>query len=225
MAGVVAAAAATLLGRILGSRDRILSGSAPGEPGRFEWRHAPLFFTRRGQGPPALLLHDQVHGASGIEMATLGDRLSETFTVYTLDLPGYGRSGKPAMKHDEEFFGDALVEFVRYAIGEPALVVASGRSAEFACRVAVTTRDAVDGLVLISPPDRPGPDVARVPGTPLIVWSSRTSGDPLAPERYCDLRPDAALHVVPATPDRRPHVEAPGAVARAILDWNAEVGR
>lgn len=225
MAGVAATTATTVLGRALRSRSSGPADSAPGAPGRFEWRHASLFFTHRGAGAPLLLLHDLSRGASGVEMATLGARLSDRFTVYTLDLPGHGRSDDPAMKHDTEFFADAVVEFVRHEIGAPALVVASGQTARSACRAAATTRDAIDRLVLISPPDTVPPDLRRLATAPLILWSSRTSGNPLAPEHYREALPDAVQQVVSGTSDRRPHIEAPGSVAGAIHGWWARSGR
>lgn len=50
-----------------------------------------LFFKRAGTGPPIVLLHG-LFGAGG-NLGALARALQERFTVFTLDLPGHGRSG------------------------------------------------------------------------------------------------------------------------------------
>jgi pimeloyl-ACP methyl ester carboxylesterase len=57
-----------------------------------------VFFTKKGEGPvPIILLHGW--GGSHASMAKLQDELAGRFTVYNLDLPGFGKSLliKPAM--------------------------------------------------------------------------------------------------------------------------------
>jgi hypothetical protein len=75
--------------------------------GRHPWRHAELFFTRMGSGPPALLIHDLYAGASGDEMAPLAERLSAELETVRLDLPGFGRSGHPRLRYGPDLFSSA----------------------------------------------------------------------------------------------------------------------
>lgn len=111
----------------------------------------------RGQGPPALLLHDLYSGATGSEVADLGARLVDAFTVVTPDLPGFGRSGRPPMRYTPDFYFDAIVEFVRHAIDRPTLLVGSGLSAAYSTEAALRLGDLAAGVVLLGPPEPEGP--------------------------------------------------------------------
>jgi pimeloyl-ACP methyl ester carboxylesterase len=128
----------------------------PGRPGTFPWRHADLFFTRAGAGPPALLLHDLYAGASGAEMAPLAERLAGELETTLLDLPGFGRSGRPRLRFGPDLFFDAIVEFVRHEVGAPALLIGSGLSAAYAVEAAGRLGRLALGVVLIAPPEPTG---------------------------------------------------------------------
>lgn len=157
-----------------------------GTPGRYPWRHADVFFTRRGEGPSALLLHDLYSGASGHEMDALAGRLAPHFAVYTIDLPGFGRSGRPRMRYGPDFYFEVIVEFVRHQIDSPTLVVGAGVTAGFVPEAALRLGNSVSGVVLIAPPEPEGPGVIetatwrpllyqllRSPfGTAAVRWSS-----------------------------------------------------
>ncbi|MBW3660817.1 MAG: alpha/beta hydrolase [Gemmatimonadetes bacterium] len=134
-----------------------------GDPRRYGWRHAEIFLAARGQGPPALLLHDLYTGASGLEMEPLANRLAGEWTVHLADLPGFGRSGRPAMRFGPDLFFDAIVELVRHSIDEPTVLVGSGLSAAYAVEAAVRLGDAVRGVVLLAPPEPEGPGVIERP--------------------------------------------------------------
>lgn len=136
---------------------------APGEPGRHAWRHADLFFTRIGSGPAALLLHDLYAGASAEEMAPLAGQLAPDFETFLLDLPGFGRSGRPKLRYGPDLFFDAIVEFVRHEIDRPTLLVGSGLSAAYASEAAIRLGGLVTGVALIAPPEPEGLAVIEAP--------------------------------------------------------------
>lgn len=146
-----AAAAATAAAHLLRHRTPPLPPPPAGQPERFPWRHAELFLTRRGSGPPALLLHDLYTGASGAEMEPLADRLAGSFTVHIIDLPGFGRSGRPRMRYHPRLYVDAVMELVRHRIGAPTLLVGSGLSAGFAVDAAARLGGEASGVVLLAP--------------------------------------------------------------------------
>lgn len=160
-----AAAAVAAAARLLRHWTPPLPPPAAGDPERFPWRHAELFLTRRGSGPPALLLHDLYTGASGAEMEPLGDRLAGSFTVHTVDLPGFGRSGRPRMRYDPALYVDAVMELVRHGIGAPTLLVGSGLSAGFAVHAAARLGGEASGVVLLAPLE---PDVSRGTTSPAL---------------------------------------------------------
>ena len=153
--GAVIATAAVAAARVRARRSPPpeLPPPGPGRPGAHAWRHADLFFTRSGRGTPALLLHDLYAGASGSEMAPLAERLAGGFGTTLLDLPGFGRSGRPRLRFGPDLFFDAIVEFVRHEIDAPTLLVGSGLSAAYAVEAAARLGRLARGVVLIAPPE------------------------------------------------------------------------
>lgn len=173
--GILAAAAAAITARATVARSPEPPPPPPGRPDRYGWRHADIFHTTRGNGAPALLLHDLYTGASGLEMAPLGDRLEEHFTVYTVDLPGFGRSGRPSMRYGPDFFFDAIVEFVRHVVDRPTLVVGCGLSAAYAIEAAVRLGNLVSGVVMLAPPEAEGPELLEAPTWRPLVYQGLRS--------------------------------------------------
>ena len=169
-AAMIAAAGAVATTRLLRARPPAPPAPAPGTPARWGWRHAELFHTVRGRGPRALLLHDLYTGASGREMADLGDRLERAFTLTTLGLPGFGRSGKPRMRYRPDLFVEAIVELVRHAIGAPTLLVGSGLSAGYAAEAAARLGSGASGVVLLGPPELNGGEISETPAFQPLAY-------------------------------------------------------
>src|SRR5687768_12232454 len=136
--GAVIATAAVAAARMRARRSSPpeLPPPAPGHSGSYPWRHADLFFTRAGAGAPAVFMHDLYAGASGTEMAPLAERLAGGLETTLLDLPGFGRSGRPRLRFGADLFFDAIVEFVRHEVDAPTLLVGSGLSAAYAVEAA-----------------------------------------------------------------------------------------
>jgi pimeloyl-ACP methyl ester carboxylesterase len=168
--------------------------------------------TVRGSGPPALLLHDIYTGAGGHEMTALGDRLERDYTIHTLDLPGFGRSGKPHMRYTPDLFIDAIVEFVRHAIDAPTLIVGSGLTAAYAVEAAVRLENLVSGVVLLGPPESHGHEPFDSPVVRPLAYQLLRS-------------PFGVLyhHLHAITPWRRRALGALMAAPPADLDERAEV--
>jgi pimeloyl-ACP methyl ester carboxylesterase len=164
-AALAAGAAAIALPRLLTRRPTEQPLPAAGVPRTYPWRHADLFLTVRGEGPAALLLHDLHTGASGAELDALAELLSDQLLVHVADLPGFGRSGRPAMRYAPDLFFDAVVELVRHAIDRPTLLIASGLTGAFAAEAALRLGSSVTGLVLLGPPEPDRDGLLRPP-----VW-------------------------------------------------------
>lgn len=107
---------------------------------------------RRGpeDAPSVLLVHSVNAAASAAEMRPLFDRLSVDYSVTAMDLPGYGKSSREAVKYDIEHMTAGVVGALE-AIGRPSHVVALSLGSEFAARAATLRPDLVDSLTLISP--------------------------------------------------------------------------
>lgn len=165
LAGVVAATAALAAAsaRVRRAVPPELPAPRSGASGHHPWRHADLFFTRAGSGPPALLIHDLYAGASGEEMAPLSERLGSEMETLLLDLPGFGRSGIPRMRYGPDLFFDAIVEFVRHAIDRPTLLVGSGLAAAYVAEAAIRLGRLASGVVLLAPPEPRGIGIIETP--------------------------------------------------------------
>lgn len=176
LAGVVAATAvlAAASARVRRATPE-LPAPPDGEAERHPWRHADLFFTRAGSGPPALLLHDLYAGASADEMEPLAEELRGEMETVLLDLPGFGRSGHPRMRFGPDLFFDAIVELVRHAIDRPTLLVGSGLAAAYASEAALRLGRLSTGVVLIAPPEPDGIAVIETPTWRPLVYQALRS--------------------------------------------------
>lgn len=110
-----------------------------------------MHFDQRGLGDPVVLLHDIHVGASHAEFARNISALQQRFTVYALDLLGFGDSDSPRMTHSAEVHQHLVRDFIFEVIGKPAHVVASGVGCGIGVRLGVYDEKAVNRLVLICP--------------------------------------------------------------------------
>jgi pimeloyl-ACP methyl ester carboxylesterase len=107
-----------------------------------------LHYLREGSGPPVLL----VHGLGGFaeswrhNLPALGQRA----TVVALDLPGFGRSSKPAGRLPLAFFADAI-EHLRQALGfERLALVGHSLGGAVAAAYALAHPGRVERLALLA---------------------------------------------------------------------------
>src|SRR4051812_7592460 len=102
-----------------------------GEEGGFEWRERRVAFTKRGSGPPLLLIHGIHAAAWSYEWRNNADALARNNTVYTLDLLGFGNSDRPAIRFSARLYSFFISVFVRRVIDEPPFLVASSLPAAY----------------------------------------------------------------------------------------------
>ncbi len=125
-----------------------------GEERRYPWKYGDIFYQVKGarDAKPLLLIHGFGPGASSYQWRKNADALSEQFRVYTLDLLGFGLSDRPSIDYTPETFSDLISDFLKEAIGKPAVVVAHGLTC--ACVIADAYRrpQLFERLVLVSPP-------------------------------------------------------------------------
>src|SRR6266480_4401509 len=96
-----------------------------GEEGGFDWRGRRIAFTKRGSGPPVLLIHSIHAAAWSYEWHDNVDYLARTNTVYTLDLLGFGRSDRPAIRYSARLYISLISDFANQVIGDACTLVAS----------------------------------------------------------------------------------------------------
>lgn len=117
----------------------------------YESRSGLIHYDRRGMGDPVLLLHGIYVGASHAEYRRNIPALQKRFTVYALDLLGFGDSDAPRITHSAEVHQHLLRDFILEVVGEPVRIVASGVSCGIAVRLGVYDDQLLRRLVLICP--------------------------------------------------------------------------
>lgn len=70
-----------------------------------------IHFEKKGEGPPVVLLHGW--GCQGGIFEALARELSQSFTVFSLDLPGFGKSEAPAKTWGVYEYTNAVVAFLK----------------------------------------------------------------------------------------------------------------
>lgn len=109
-------------------------------------------YDTRGWGDPLLLVHGVYPGASHDEFRRNIEALAKHFTVYAIDLIGFGDSYMPRATYTVEIYQHLLRDFIVEVIGTPTYVMASGVSCGPAVSLAVYNDPLVRKLVLIDPP-------------------------------------------------------------------------
>jgi pimeloyl-ACP methyl ester carboxylesterase len=122
-----------------------------GEEGGFDWRGHRIAFTRRGSGPPLLLVHGIHAAAWSYEWHDNADALAKNNTVYTIDLLGFGRSDRPAIKYSARLYISLISDFVHQVIAEPCVLVATSLSGAYAIVLAARDPERFPAIALIAP--------------------------------------------------------------------------
>jgi pimeloyl-ACP methyl ester carboxylesterase len=150
-AGGAALGAAALYNVTASHRVAALVNQLGGESDDLLWRGHRIAYTRHGAGSPVLLVHGIYAGASSYEWRHTVDALAERYTVFTVDLLGFGRSDRPGLRYTPSLF-QALLADVMPRLGRgPCAVVASSLSAAHVVALAARDPRPITALALIEP--------------------------------------------------------------------------
>ena len=122
-----------------------------GEEGGFEWRGHRIAFTKRGTGPAILLIHGIHVAAWSYEWHDNVEYLSRHNTVYTIDLLGFGRSDRPAIRYSARLYISLISDFVHQVIAEPCALVATSLAGAYAIVLAARDPERFPAIALIAP--------------------------------------------------------------------------
>jgi pimeloyl-ACP methyl ester carboxylesterase len=190
---------------------RRVAATSWGRRHRYAWELGDVVFQRLGDGdPPLVLLHSFGPGHDAVEWREVAQELGRRFQVFAPDLPGWGRSDRPALDYDAELYIDFLIDFLIDLVRRRAVLVAAGLAGAYAAQVAVDRPELVRGLVLVAPlgidlgsdePDMKDAVIHRLLRLPVVgtsalnVYSSRRGIEHhLRDELYADpQRVDGAL--------------------------------
>ncbi len=127
-----------------------------GEIRYFPTPDGDVFYKKAGDGPPLLLIHSIGAGCSSAEWEAVWHALAEKYTVYALDLLGFGKSDKPSLLYTAENYITLIDDFCRQVIkvgdgrGE-CDVIASSLSAAYVIALSQRDPSIFRRLVLVCP--------------------------------------------------------------------------
>lgn len=117
----------------------------------YKWRLGNIYYTKCGSGKPLLLIHDLHFASSGFEWESVRESLSKSYTVYTIDLLGCGRSEKPNLTYTNYLFVQLISDFIKSEIGHRANIIATGESSALAIMACSNSPELFDQILLINP--------------------------------------------------------------------------
>ena len=103
----------------------------------YHWKHGDIYYKKKGKGQPLLLIHS----------------LKDDYTLYIIDLPGCGKSEKPAITYTNYYFVQMVTDFVQDVIEKPTHVVAEGLSGSFVIMADAMQKDLFRTITLINLPE------------------------------------------------------------------------
>jgi len=115
----------------------------------FTWRYGKEKYIKCGGGEPLLLIHDAKTGHSLDDWEHIIELFKKHYTVYAVDLPGFGRSSKPALTYSAYLYATFINNFIKQCVGEKTYVVADGGSAAFAAAGCVLKPALYKKMVLV----------------------------------------------------------------------------
>lgn len=122
-----------------------------GDEGSFEWRGHHIAYTVRGSGPPVLLVHS-IHAAGwSYEWKDNVETIAQAHTVYAIDLLGFGRSSRPAIRYSARLYLSLISDFVEEVIGGPCALIASSLAAAYALVLGARDPGRFPALVVVEP--------------------------------------------------------------------------
>lgn len=144
-----------------------------------------------GGGPPVVLVHGWL--TSGRIWKQLADRLAQRFTVYVLDLAGFGDSDKPISGYGVRHGSRLLYAFCAHFGLTRTAVVGHDVGGAIAVKLAADHPDVVGRLVLVATPAREGqidlPALLWLTTLPVVGPIFYTLGRFVKPLRRLWMRP------------------------------------
>lgn len=146
-------------------------------------RAGQVHHTDRGDGPPVVLLHANLHDHHDYDLVAAA--LAGRYRVIAVDWPGHGRSDHPEPPADAFGLAGTLADLVDRLDLPPAVYVGNSVGGYAAARLAIDRPDRVAGLVLVNAGGFTGSTpvtrtLCRLLGTPAL---NRFLQPPLVP-RY-----------------------------------------
>jgi pimeloyl-ACP methyl ester carboxylesterase len=121
----------------------------------YPWHYGNVHYVKKGLGDPLVLVHNLYPGADHQEFEHNIDELARHYTVYAIDLLGFGQSDAPRMKYTGDSYVELIFDFLREELGSPAVVVSAGLACAYVSEVAAWRANLFNNLVFICPRSEP----------------------------------------------------------------------
>ncbi len=106
----------------------------------------------RDSGEPVLMIHGIGGGSSVFQYRFTAPAVAKSgYNVYAIDLLGFGKSSRPAIRYTQDLHIAQIVSFLETVIQQPTVIVANSLTAAYSIRIAAERPDLVKALVLIGP--------------------------------------------------------------------------
>lgn len=119
----------------------------------YSWRFGKIYYKKTGSGSPVLLIHDLTVYSSAYEWKEVIAKLSQSHTIYAIDLLGCGRSEKPRITYTNYLYVQLISDFIKNVIKEKTDVIASGYSGSFTVLACYNESSLFRKLFLVNPPE------------------------------------------------------------------------
>lgn len=119
----------------------------------YPWRYGNIYYTKKGNGSPILLIHDMNPSSSSYEWNKIINNLSRTYTVYAIDLLGCGRSEKPNLTYTNYMYVQLVNDFIKNIIGKSTDIITTGYSVSFVIMACQMEPDNFKKIIGVSPAD------------------------------------------------------------------------
>lgn len=118
----------------------------------WQWREQNIYYVQAGTNPttnpPLLLIHG--FGASTDHWRKNIAELQGDFSVYAIDLLGFGRSSKPDWVYSGTLWEEQLYAFIQEVIGQPVILAGNSLGGYVALCVAGNHPEWARGLILLN---------------------------------------------------------------------------
>lgn len=117
----------------------------------YNWRFGDIKYMVKGKGEPLLLVHDMTPGSSSLEWKNIINNLSKNYSVYALDLPGFGISDKQIKTYTNYLYTSVICDFISDVIKDKVTIITSNESANIAVLSAYQHKDLFDKIIFVNP--------------------------------------------------------------------------
>ena len=151
--GITAVAAGTVYGinRLVFFLSTVKELLTSKEKSYYSWRFGNIYYSKKGEGKPVLLIHSLTSSGADCEWHAILDELAESHTVYTIDLPGCGRSGKEKMIYTNYLYVQAVNDFVKHIIKAKTDIITSDDSSSIAVMACHSEPSLYGRFIFINP--------------------------------------------------------------------------